>query len=366
MTCIKDIVSHLESIAPPHLQESYDNSGLLTGNGDDKVKKILVCLDCTEAVIDEAIAKKCNLVISHHPIIFKGLKKLTGKDYVERTVIKALKNDIAIYAIHTNLDNVLTNGVNSKIAEKINLSNLKILRNAESQIAKILTYVPHDFADDVRNALFAAGAGNIGNYDSCSFSSEGKGSFRGNENSNPFKGKKGKLHFENETKIETVFPYFLKNNIILALLNSHPYEEVAYDIFMMQNSWNNVGSGITGELAKPMKISDFLKMLKKNMKAEVVKFTPCDKEIKKVAVCGGSGSFLLKDAIAAGADAFVTADFKYHEFFDCENRILICDIGHYESEQFTSELIIEIIKNKFPNFAPVLTETNTNPVKYFY
>lgn len=367
MTKIKDVVEHLEIIAPLQLQESYDNAGLLTGNENEKASNILVSLDCTEDVIDEAISKKCNLVISHHPIIFKGLKKLTGKNYVERTIIKAIKNNIAIYAIHTNLDNVLQNGVNSKIAQKLGLKNISILRKTETALAKLVTYVPKEFAQQVRNALFAAGAGNIGNYESCSFGSLGEGTFRGNENSNPFVGQAGELHFESEIKLETVFPYYLKNKIISELLKAHPYEEVAYDIFMMQNQWNQVGSGITGFFEKEINITDFLSLIKNNMNAEVIKYTEMtNKKIKKVAICGGSGSFLLADAISAEADALVTSDFKYHEFFDAENHIMVCDIGHYESEQFTSELIIEIIKNKFPNFAPVLAETKTNPVKYFY
>ena len=367
MTKIKDIVEHLEGIAPLQLQESYDNSGLLIGNENETISNILVSLDCTEEVIDEAVSKNCNLVISHHPIIFKGLKKIIGKNYVERTVIKSIRKNIAIYAIHTNLDNVLNNGVNSKIAQKLGLKNIDILKKTESELAKLVTYVPKEYVEQVRNALFAAGTGNIGNYDYCSFSSEGEGTFRGNENSKPFAGQKGKLHFESEIKLETIFPYYLKNKIIKILLNAHPYEEVAYDIFLMQNQWNQVGSGITGFFEKEINKTNFLNLIKNKMNVEVIKYTEMAKnKIKKVAICGGAGSFLLSDAITAEADAFITSDFKYHEFFDAENRILVCDIGHYESEQFTSELIIEIIKNKFPNFAPVLAETKTNPVKYFY
>lgn len=367
MTTVKDIISHLESIAPLHLQESYDNCGLLTGNANDRVSNILVTLDCTEEIIDEAVSKNCNLIISHHPIIFTGLKKLIGSNYIERSVIKALKNDISIYAIHTNLDNVLVNGVNSKIAEKLNLKNIQILRKSQLKLAKLVTYVPIEYTEKVRDALFNAGAGNIGNYSNCSFNSNGEGTFKGNDISNPFIGEKNKLHFENETRIETVFPIYLKNKIIDELTKIHPYEEVAYDIYMLQNENAMTGSGILGELEFELNKNEFLHIIKQNMGAEVIKFTECNKsKIKKVAICGGAGSFLLSDAIANEADAFITADFKYHEFFNSENRIMICDIGHFESEHFTSELIIEIIKNKFPTFAPVFTETNTNPVKYFY
>lgn len=366
MLRIKYIIEELEAIAPTPFQEDYDNSGLITGSMNTEVSKALVCLDCTEEIIDEAIAKKCNLVIAHHPIIFRGLKRLNGNNYVERTLIKALKNDIAIYAIHTNLDNVLQNGVNTKIAEKLKLEKLQILDSKSDKLAKLVTFVPTDNAQIVREALFNAGAGKIGNYDSCSFNTEGKGTFKGNENSNPFAGKPNELHTESETRIETIFPIHLKGKIISALMSAHPYEEVAYDIILLENNWSQVGSGIVGELKEEMEVSDFLKMLKKSMNLNVIKYTDYTKPIKKVAICGGSGSFLLSKALKAESDVFVTSDFKYHEFFDAEGKIMVCDVGHYESEQFTPELIIEIIQKKFANFAAVLTETNTNPVNYYY
>ncbi len=366
MIRISDITDELETVAPKSFQEDYDNSGLLTGQPEMEVTNALVCLDCTEEIIEEAIRKNCNLVIAHHPILFNGLKRLNGTNYVERTIIKAIQNNIAIYAIHTNLDNVLNKGVNSKIAEKLGLKNLKILEPKTGKLAKLVTFVPLANADEVRNSLFIAGAGQIGNYDSCSFNSEGTGTFKGNEKTNPVKGKRGDLHFENEVKIETIFPVYLKNKIIEALTKTHPYEEVAYDIYLLENEWNTVGSGIIGDLDVAMEVSEFLKMLKKSMNLAVIKYTSYLKPIKKIAICGGSGSFLLNKAIQAGADAFITSDFKYHEFFDAERKVMICDIGHYESEQFTSELIIEIIRKKNPNFAPVLAETNTNPVNYYY
>ena len=366
MLRIKDITNELETVAPSAFQEDYDNSGLLTGDFNTEVSKALVCLDCTEEIIDEAIAKKCNLVIAHHPIIFRGLKRLNGNNYVERTIIKAIKNDVAIYAIHTNLDNVLQNGVNSKIAEKLGLENLEILDSKSDKLAKLITFVPTENAANVREALFNAGAGKIGNYDSCSFNTEGKGTFRGNENSKPFVGKQNELHAENETRMETVFPLHLKSKIISALILAHPYEEVAYDIVLLENNWKQIGSGIVGELKEEMEVNVFLKMLKNNMNLNLIRHTEFDKTVNKIAICGGSGSFLLNKAIASGADVFITSDFKYHEFFDAEGKIMICDVGHYESEQFTPQLIIEIIQKKFANFAAVLTETNTNPVNYYY
>jgi dinuclear metal center YbgI/SA1388 family protein len=366
MIRVQDIITELEAIAPKKFQEAYDNCGLITGNEEWPISNLLVALDCTEQIIDEALEKMCNFIITHHPILFKGLKNLSGKNYIERVLIKAIKNDIAIYAIHTNLDNVKSHGVNTKIAEKLKLINTKILAPKSGQLAKVSTFAPIDNAQMIRDALFHSGAGQIGNYDQCSFNSEGTGTYKANQLANPYLGKKGELHQEREIKIEMIFPIHLKNKIIGSLLNAHPYEEVAYDIQLLENEWELLGAGMVGELESDMPIPDFLQFIKSRMQVEVIKYTPFVKNIKKVAICGGSGSFLLANAIAAQADAFISSDFKYHEFFDAENKIMVCDIGHYESEQFTPELIIEIIKNKFPNFAPILAETNTNPVNYYY
>ncbi len=361
---IKDITSYIESIAPLKFQESYDNAGLITGNPDWKCKGALITLDSIEATIDEAIRKKCNLVIAHHPIVFKGLKRLNGKNYVERTIIKAIKNDIAIYAAHTNLDNV-HNGVNKKICDKLGVINTQILAPKKELLKKIFTFCPSSHADKVRQAMFDSGAGNISNYDNCSFNSDGNGTFRGGQDTKPFIGKKGELHTEPEVKIEMLFPAYLENKLISHLISAHPYEEVAYDIVNLTNIHPQVGSGMVGELKKEMDPLKFLKKIKKTMKAGVVRYTELPNEpIKRVAVCGGSGSFLLQAAKAAKADIFITADYKYHEFFDADNQIVIADIGHYESEQFTNELFMDIISEKFPNFAVILSDLNTNPVNY--
>ena len=363
---IADIIRELENVAPSALQEDYDNSGLIIGQPATKVSNALVSLDCTEAIVDEALMKNCNLIISHHPILFRGIKRLNGNTYVERTLIKALKNDIAIYAIHTNLDNVLNKGVNSKIAEKLGLLNTKILEPHHGKLLKLVTYVPERNADEVREALFKAGAGKIGHYDSCSFNSIGLGTFRANENANPYVGDRGVLHNEKEIRIETILPFYLKSAVIAALNHVNPYEEVAYDIYQLINMTNDTGSGIIGELKEAISSNDFLKLLKIALNVEVIKYTSFHKPIKTIALCGGSGSFLLNKAIRSGADAFITSDFKYHEFFDAENKLMVCDVGHYESEQFTPELIIEIIKKNYPKFAPILAETNTNPVNYYH
>jgi dinuclear metal center YbgI/SA1388 family protein len=358
------ILSHLETLAPPAFQESYDNSGLITGHRGMEITGVLVSLDCIEAVVDEAIAAGCNLIVAHHPIVFSGLKKLNGKSYIERVIIKAIKNDIAIYAIHTNLDNVHT-GVNAKIGEVLGLKNMKILAPKRGLLRKLVTFCPTAQADEVRNALFSAGAGRIGNYDECSFNVEGAGTFRAGENTDPFVGEKGQRHRETEERIETIFPAHLENAVLSALTGAHPYEEVAYDIYPLENSWAQVGSGMIGETEKPVPVMDFLRHLKAAMKADVVRYTPVEgKMVSKVAVCGGSGSFLLPAAIGAGADIFVTADFKYHQFFDGEGRIVIADIGHFESEQFTVGLLVDELKQKFPTFVVRQTATHTNPITY--
>lgn len=360
----KELIAYLESVAPLQLQESYDNSGLLVGDASAELNGILVTLDITEEVIDEAIKKKCNMVLAHHPIIFGGLKKITGKNYVERAVIKAIKNDVLLYAAHTNLDNIF-DGVNRRMAETLGLSGLKILSEKRSLLKRLITFSPAEHAENVRKAMFSAGAGQIGNYDECSFSMEGTGTFRAGEGADPFIGEIGKRAEEKEHRIETIFPAYLQEQVVRALLEAHPYEEVAYDIIALENSFQKAGAGMVGTLETPMKTEKFLDLVKARMKAGMIRHTLRTKEtISKVAVCGGSGSFLLKEAISAGADAFVTADFKYHQFFDAEGRIMIVDIGHFESEQFTVDLLAELVQKKFPTFAVRLSETRTNPIYY--
>ncbi len=361
---INEITNYLESLAPLYLQEDYDNSGLITGNKSWNVSNVLVCLDCTEDVVDEAIARSCNLIIAHHPIVFSGLKSIVGKNYIERTIIKAIKNDIAIYAIHTNLDNI-KEGVNAVIGKKIGLENTKILRPKKNFIKKLSFYSPVSDAQRLKILLWEAGAGNIGNYSHCSFSTTGQGTFMGNDDSKPSLGQKKVLHAEKEEKIEMILPLHLQNKILNTLFSEHPYEEVAYEIHLLDNVNQNIGSGIFGKLKTPMKSNDFLKLLKKVMQTDCIRYTDLNKEyIETVAVCGGSGSFLLDDAKKVKADIFITADFKYHEFFDAENDIIIADIGHYESEQFTKELLCEILNKKFTKFATYLSSINTNPINY--
>jgi dinuclear metal center YbgI/SA1388 family protein len=361
---IRDIVDYLESIAPLGYQESYDNAGLILGNPQSIISSALITVDVTESVIDEAIEYGCGLIIAHHPILFKGLKRINGNSYVERCVIKAIKNDIALYASHTNLDNI-SQGVNSKICEKIGLTHTCILAPSKDLLLKLVTFIPVDHLDKVRKAVFAAGAGQIGKYDKCSYNIEGSGTFRGGEDTNPYLGLKGEFHTEKEIRFETILPKHIKNNVIRALLNAHPYEEVAYDIYSLQNELPNVGAGMIGELPVAENEVDFLSRLMKIFGCKVIRHTTLlGKPIRKVALCGGSGSFLLSKAIASDADMFITGDFKYHEFFDAENEIVVADIGHYESEQFTKEVFHEFLIKKFPNFALRLSGIKTNPVMY--
>lgn len=365
MVKIKEVLTYLENIAPKAYQESYDNSGLIVGNEGNKITGILVSLDCTEEVIKEAIKKKCNLVISHHPIIFRGIKRLTGSNYVERTVANAIRNDIAIYAIHTNLDNV-PNGVNDKICNKLGLIDTQILAPKTDNLAKLETFVPPRWTRRVLNALHKAGAGDIGDYSECSFILSGKGTFRPSKKANPRIGKPGTTEIVEEERLEVIFPVYLKGAIVEALRKAHPYEEVAYYLHDLQNFDHHTGSGMVGNLPKPMPARKFLSLLKEKFRLKVVKHTPLVRDkISRVAVCGGAGSFLISKALSAKADIFITADIKYHEFFDADGKIILADIGHYESEVFTKDLLCAILRKKFSTFAVNLSKTNTNPVIYY-
>ncbi|MDP4210744.1 MAG: Nif3-like dinuclear metal center hexameric protein [Bacteroidota bacterium] len=365
MSIVNDVTRCLESFAPTSYQESYDNSGLQIGDPLREVTGVLLAVDITEEVIDEAITLGVNLVISHHPLIFGGLKRIIGGNYIERVVAKAIKHDIAIYACHTNIDNVSA-GVSFRMAEKLGLLGVKVLKPIGGVLSKLVTFVPHSHAEKVRAAIFEAGAGSIGLYDSCSFNLSGEGTFRASEQANPFVGEKGVLHTEPETRIETIFPKYLESAVISAMINAHPYEEVAYDIYPLANELASVGAGAVGNLGAPMNGTEFLGLVKSAFRMPVVRHTRLlDRKISRVALCGGSGSSLLNDARRAGADVFVSADFKYHQFFDTDNQILIADIGHFESEQFTLEIFYEILIKNFSNFAIRFTKVKTNPINYF-
>ena len=361
---IKEIVSALERFAPLPLQDGFDNAGLQIGLTDAEATGALLCLDVTEAVLDEAIALGYNLVISHHPLIFKGYKSITGKDYVERCILKAIKNDIVIYSAHTNLDNA-PEGVNFKIAEKIGLKNVRVLEAKENALLKLVTFVPATRAEEVRTALVSAGCGCIGNYDSCSYNVEGEGMFRALESANPYCGKIGELHVEKETRIETILPTYRKAEVIKALLAAHPYEEPAFDLYPLQNSWQQAGAGVIGELETPETELEFLKRIKKTFEVGCLKHNRLTgREIQTVALCGGAGAFLMPLAIRNRADVFITGEIKYHDYFGHDTDILLAEIGHYESEQYTKEIFYTIIRDLFPNVEVQQSKINTNPIKY--
>ncbi|TGD57960.1 Nif3-like dinuclear metal center hexameric protein [Flavobacterium humi] len=368
---IKEILAILEEMAPLAYAEDFDNVGLLVGNSDLETTGVLVCHDALENVIDEAIAKQCNLVVCFHPILFSGLKKITGKNYVERAVIKAIKNDIAIYAVHTALDNH-QDGVNKIFCDALGLTKTKILVPKQHFIQKLVTYTVPDNADKVRQAILQAGAGTIGNYDNCSYNSEGFSTYQGNEKSNPSVGKKGELTSTTEIKVEVIFEKHLQSKILKALFSSHVYEEVAYEIYDLQNSHQQIGLGMIGEFETAIPEADFLQMVKDKMLCGGIRHSAfLGKPIRKIAVLGGSGSFAIKNAIQSGADAYLTADLKYHNFYEAENQLLLADIGHFESERFTKNHIVDYLTKKIANFAPsllksriILSEENTNPVKY--
>ncbi len=362
---LHEIIHVLESFAPPAVQEAYDNTGLQIGDPGWEIQGAIICLDVTEEVLEEAIAYNFNLIIAHHPLLFQPIKRLTGQTLVERLVARALSNQLAIYAMHTNLDNIAP-GVNAEIARRLNLTGCRVLAPIQNQLFKLFTFVPHTHAHAVRQALFSSGAGQIGNYDECSFNTEGYGTFRAGDNTSPFVGAQGIQHREEETRIEVIVPAYRRHEVLRALIESHPYEEVAYDLVPLANEWTQVGAGLIGNLPESLPAKDFLHVLKKTFSTPLIRHShPPTHPIQKVAVCGGAGAFLLPAARNAAADAFVTADVKYHTFFDADRSMLLCDIGHYESERFTMDLLLNLIQNKIPTFAARITTANTNPVHYF-
>jgi dinuclear metal center YbgI/SA1388 family protein len=362
---IKELTAFLESIAPPSFQESYDNVGLIIGDPERDVQSALVTLDITPAVLDEALQKNAGLIISHHPLIFQGLKKIAGRSEVERMVARAIRQDLAIFAAHTNLD-AITGGVNTILGDTMGLREMSVLRPMRDALVKLVTFVPEQHADEVRQALFGAGAGVIGDYDSCSYNLQGEGSFKAGASTDPFVGEKGRIHFEKEVRIETILPRYLKQRVVDALVQAHPYDEVAYDLYPLENEYPLAGMGMVGTLPEALPETDFLDRLKQKLGLRVLKHTELrGNDVEKVAVCGGSGSFLIEDAIRSGADVFVSGDFKYHDFFKAEKKLVLVDIGHYESEHYVKEIFSALIRKKFPTFAVQISEVNTNPVNFY-
>ncbi len=362
---LKELCSYLDSSVPLSFQESYDNSGLQIGLSEKEISSALLTLDITDQVLDEAINKDCDLIISHHPLIFSGLKRITGGSLTEKLVLKAIRHGIAVYSAHTNLD-VFEKGVSRKMAEKLNLNNIKVLSPLKNRLMKLVTYIPDSHFEKVTTAIFEAGAGVIGNYDNCGFNAPGTGSFRGNEETNPFIGQKGEIAYEKELRFETVLFSYLKEKVIKALLEAHPYEEVAYDLYNLENDNIKIGLGCTGEFNEALNENDFLKIVSDVFNAKGIRYSePAGRKVKKIALCGGAGASLISQAVSSGAEAFLTADIKYHNFFDADNRILLVDIGHFESEIFAIEILYDLVIKKFPKFAVRFSETNTNPINYF-
>lgn len=362
---IQDLIDVLEQYAPPAFQEDFDNAGLLVGDASRECSGALCTLDATEAVIEEAAALGCNLVVTYHPILFKGLRRITGKTYVERAVVGAIRKDIALYAIHTNLDNV-REGMNGKIASILGLQGVEPLEPKRGLLKKLFVFVPLTHADPVRQAIFDAGGGHIGRYSDCSFNTAGTGTYQAGEGATPFLGEVGVLHQEPEVKIEVIFYAHMEQRILKAMREAHPYEEVAYDVVSLENAHSGVGSGWIGTLPAALEEAAFLRLLRDVFHLSVVRHSPLlSKPVRRVAVCGGAGGFLTGRALGAGADWLVTADLKYHEFFGAEGRIVLADIGHFESEQYTPSLLYDILREKFSTFALFVSKVRTNPVQYF-
>ena len=365
MPTIKDIIALLEAWAPPAAAEDFDNVGLLVGDANRICTGALITLDALDTVVDEAITKNCNFIISFHPIIFSGLKSITGKNYVEKTVLKALENKIAIYALHTALDNH-PKGVNYGIAQKIGMQNNTFLLPKKDSLKKLRFYAPSESVEKIKEALFAEGAGALGNYTKCSFENEGLGQYQPNEEAQPSVGKKGEHTQVVETQVQLVFETHLQSKILHALHKVHPYEEIAFEIYTPENDNPNRGMGSIGVLSTPTNEEAFLQQLKKVFNPKCIRHSQLlGKPIQRVAVLGGSGSFAIGAAKQQKADVYITADLKYHDFYQAEGELLLIDLGHYESEQFTKNLILDYLSKKMPNFAFILAATNTNPINYF-
>jgi dinuclear metal center YbgI/SA1388 family protein len=364
MIRIREIVRHLEQVAPLAYQDDYDNAGLVVGDASAAVTGVLICLDVTEALLLEAKTKKCNLIIAHHPIIFRSIRQLTGKNHLERCIIYAVRNNIAVYTLHTNFDNV-ARGVNLQIAQALGLGNLSILLPKPGTLSQLTAFVPRAFIDSALHALHAAGAGYLSDYAHCDLAITRIGSPKPTSTANPHLGIAEESEKGKERKIEVVFPKHLEKPVLRALRASCPHEEVAYYLHDIRNTDARVGAGMIGELSASLSSRAFLEYLKAKMNLAYLRHTELiDRPIKCVAVCGGSGSFLIEEAILKQADALVTADVKYHDFFKAENQILVVDAGHYESEIGTKKLIHTLLSEKFTSIAMLQCETVTNPIHY--
>jgi len=357
---IKEVISFLENKFPLSWQEDFDNSGIQCGDKERDITGVVVCFDMSEVVIEEAISKGANMVVSHHPIIYRDvIKRIEPTNRVGKILCKALENKILLYSMHTNIDSGKAGG-NSLFAQKLELQKLSVLSPKENEFCKLVVFVPSENSVFLRDALFKAGCGNIGNYSHCSFSCEGIGSFKPLADANPHIGQHNRIERVEEERIEMIFSKIKKRQIVEALYQHHPYEEPAFDIFALENTNKDIGLGRVGFLPQPMVAADFIHYVKQKLNVELVRFSGNSKaEISKVAVCGGGGASHIKDALTAGADAYITGDLKYHDFFIPENKMLLVDIGHFEGEHFIREIITSLLKEKFKNFSTYFTEVES-------
>ena len=363
---IKDVTTFLEQKFPLYLQEDFDNCGVQCGDVRQEISGAMVCFEMSEQVIDEAIDKGCNLVISHHPLMLKrGICKIVPTDRVGAMICKALAHNMVLYSMHTNIDSG-EGGGNDAFAEKLRLRNVKVLEPHKGMYRKLVVFVPKENAETLKSALFAVGCGVQGNYDSCGYTLHGQGQFRPLEGANPHIGEENHLEHVDEERVEMIYPTGLQRAVVQAIYDNHPYEEPAFDLLPLENESRTIGLGRIGELPKELPVSDFLGYLKDNLGFIHCRYCGDEtKMIRKVAVCGGGGSSFIDLAIASGADAYVSGDFKYHDFFKSYQKTLLVDIGHYEGEFFIKNIIFNLLNEKFSTFATLISKMESLEVKFF-
>lgn len=361
---ISEITGAIEKYAPLWLQEEWDNAGLQVGDTDREATGAVLCVDATEAIVDEAIDRGVNLVISHHPLLFRGLKRITGRTATERIVAKALKHDIAIYSAHTNMDSA-PGGVSWATGRRAGLTAMRTLVPQQGRLMKLAVFVPSAYSNAVSEALWNAGAGRMGNYDRCAYMTDGRGTYRPLPGADPAIGTVGQSHTEAETRIEVVFPTAISGRVVQAMLKAHPYEEPAFDLIPLANDITSAGLGVIGSLKTPMPASEYIAWVKQALGIGAIPYAgDARRMVHRVALCGGAGAEFIGNAIAAGADLYMCGDLKYHDFTTHADSIVLADIGHYESEQCTKEIFYDIIQKNFPNFATYYAEEDKNPISY--
>lgn len=362
---LKTLLAGLEQWVPFVWQENYDNAGLILGDPNQQIRKALVCFDVTPEVVDEAVRNEADLILSHHPAIFKGIKRINPASRLGYMLKQSLCHDIAWCALHTNLDNTLS-GVNSWLCEHLGLQEVRPLVPLQGIYGKLQVYVPEAYAEKLRQALAEAGCGAGTKYDTCSYTSRGEGRFRAGSQAHPFTGRIGELHCEAECKIECLYPLHKTRQVLDVLRTNHPYEEPAFDLLPLQNEAVEQGAGAIGILPETMQERELLDKLKELTGVHCIRHSGFQgRRIKKIALCGGSGGSFIANACGQKADVYITGDLKYHDFTDTEPGTWLVDIGHFESEKFAMELIFRFIRKNFPNFAVSISEQAKNPVSFY-